>query len=179
MAVQLTSADLQQYIDRNGIAARLIVGIGHTPTVPAAAAALGVRPEQIIKTLLFLVERPGPGGSPPQEVAPLPPEPVVVISNGESRVEKKVLAQHFGVGSKRVRLAPPEVVLEVLGYPAGGVPPFGHRTPVRVIVDAAVTLLEKGAAAVIYGGGGDDSTMMELTVAELLRLHKPEVVAVS
>lgn len=174
MAIQLTSADLQEIIEREGIQARLIRGIGHTPTVPAAAAALGVQPEQIIKTLLFLVERPGTPQGPV-----LPPEPVVVISNGESRVETKRLAQYFGVGNKRVRLAPPEVVLETLGYPAGGVPPFGHRTPLRVILDASVAELEQAHAGMIYGGGGDDYTMMELTVAELMRVHQPAVVPVS
>ncbi len=46
--------DLQAYIDEQDITAELIGGLGDTPTVPAAAAALGVESEQIIKTLLFL-----------------------------------------------------------------------------------------------------------------------------
>ena len=77
-----TPADLADFIATESIAARLISDIGATPTVPAAAAALGVRSEQIVKTLLFLVETPdAPDGV-----------PVVVISNGESRVEKRTSA---------------------------------------------------------------------------------------
>lgn len=162
-----TPADLARYIAEQKIRARLISDIGETPTVPAAAAALGVRAEQIVKTLLFLVETPdAPGGV-----------PVVVISNGESRVEKRPLAERFGVGRKRVKLAPAEVVLELLGYPAGGVPPFGHATRLPVLLDEAIRAF--GEEALVYGGGGNDSTMLELTVGELLRVTQPEVLALS
>lgn len=156
--------DLQAYIDERGIAAELIDGLGDTPTVPAAAAALGVEAEQIIKTLLFLVDQ--------QDAAR---KPVVVISYGEKRVDKGLLAQHWGVSKKRVTLAPADVVLDLLGYAAGGVPPFGHRTSLPVIIDAGIPNLRQRYAGVIYGGGGDDRTMMKLTVDELLRVTGGEV----
>ncbi|MCB9147450.1 MAG: hypothetical protein H6641_01715 [Caldilineaceae bacterium] len=176
MRIYLTPADLQRYIDEHQIEATLIDEIGHTPTVPAAAAALGVEPAQIIKTLLFLIRQPGQPDAPPQ--------PVVVISNGERRVEKKALATQFDVGKNQIKLASAEQVLELLGYPAGGVPPFGHRTPLPVLVDETVAALQShndGAivGGVIYGGGGDDRTMMRLTVAELLRVVQPQVLALS
>lgn len=167
----LTPDDLQQFLHAEGIEARLIGNIGDTPTVPAAAAALGVAPEQIIKTLLFLVDVPGAEGDAPR--------PVVVISNGESRVDKRPLADHFGVGKKRIKLAPAEVVLELLGYPAGGVPPFGHRTRLPVILDAAVPATAAQHDGRIFGGGGDDRTMMELTAEELCRVTQPTLLAVS
>ena len=151
--------DLQAYINELDITAELIGGLGDTPTVPAAAAALGVESEQIIKTLLFLVDQPG-------EVH----RPVVVISYGEKRVDKGLLAEHWGVGKKRVSLAPADVVLDLLGYAAGGVPPFGHRTALPVIIDAGILNLRQRYDGVIYGGGGDDRTMMKLTVDELLRV---------
>ena len=164
-----TPADLEQFLRKEAIAAELIRDIGHTPTVPAAAAVLGVEPDQIIKTLLFLIERP-------DAVAP---EPVVVISNGERRVDKRRLAEHFGVGKKRVNLAGAETVLETLGYPAGGVPPFGHATAEPALVDAGIAGLDARYDGVIFGGGGDDRTMMRLTVAELLRVTGAELVEVS
>ena len=55
MSVQLNLDDLQAYIDRHAIPARLIRDIGHTPTVPDAARVLGVEPDQIIKTLVFVL----------------------------------------------------------------------------------------------------------------------------
>ena len=168
----LTPTDLGHHIDTQAIDARLVTDLGDTPTVPAAAAALGVETDQIIKTLLFLVEKRDPAGN--KTTAP-----VVVISNGESRVDKRPLADHFGVGKKRIKLAPADVVLDLLGYPAGGVPPFGHRTELPVILDETILALEERYAGVIFAGGGDDRTMLELTVAELIRVTQPTVLHVS
>ena len=168
----LTPDDLQRYITEHAICAELIRDLGETPTVPAAAAALGVGTDQIIKTLLFLVER-GDGA----------PQPVVVISHGTRRVDKGQLALWCGVGKKRVTLAPAQAVLDLLGYPAGGVPPFGHcgasGRAAATVLDASVMRLEEHSGGVIFGGGGDDRTMLRLTVEELRRVVQPEVVAVS
>lgn len=167
----LTTQDVQDFIDGQELSARLIRDIGHTPTVPDAAEALGVHPDQIIKTLLFLVRTDtSPAGE---------PEAVVVISNGTNRVDKKALAAYYGVGKKRVRLAPPDVVVDLLGYPAGGVPPFGHRTTVPVLMDSSIVELQDRFDDRIYAGGGDDVTMMELTVTELERVLSPAVVNLS
>ena len=169
----LTPDDLQRYIADHAIRAELIREVGDTPTVPAAAAALGVGTDLIIKTLLFLVERE----------AGAPPQPVVVISHGTRRVDKGRLAEWCGVGKKRVTLAPAETVLDLLGYPAGGVPPFGHRgasgVKLPTVLDASVVGLEARDGGVIFGGGGDDRTMLRLTVDELRRVVQPEIVAVS
>ena len=163
-----TPDDLLRFIDQNGIDARLLRDIGATPTVPAAAAALNVEPDRILKTLLFLAQKPGERDA--------LPTPFVVISHGERRVEKRPLADHHGVGIKRIRLASPDVVLQLLGYPAGGVPPFGHRTAASVLLDSSITALAPGY---VYAGGGDDKTMLQLTVEELLRVAQPQLISLS
>lgn len=161
-----TPADLQAYLTESQVAAELLHEVGDTPTVPAAAAVLGVDPDQIIKTLLFLVEQPTVS-------------PVVVISHGEHRVDKKLVAKHFGVGTKRVKLAPAEVVLDLIGYPAGGVPPLGHKTSIPVILDASVVATADRFGGILFGGGGDDRTMLRIALAELLRIVDPTVVPAS
>lgn len=164
MSLPMGPQELHAYIVAQGIAAELIGGLGDTPTVPAAAAALGVTPDQIIKTLLFLIDRPDAG-----------PQPLVVISYGERRVDKGLLAARWEVAKKRVNLAPAAVVLDLLGFAAGGVPPFGHRTALPVVIDAGILTARALHGGVIYGGGGDDRTMMKLTVNELLRVTGGEV----
>ncbi len=169
MCATRTPQDLRQFVADQTIDATFIDGIGDTPTVPAAAVALGVAPEQIIKTLLFLIQIRDTDE----------PQPVVVISNGVSRVDKRVLAQRFGVGRKRVKLATSEEVVARLGYPAGGVPPFGHRTEIPVILDTAVVNAADEHGGKLYGGGGDDKTMLRVSLAELLRVVTPTLLAVS
>lgn len=168
MSHQFTPTDLQHFITRHGIVARLHHDLGDTPTVPAAAAVLGVQPEQIIKTLLFTIDRTGQ-----------PSQAIVVISHGEKRVDRGKLAERYGVAKGRISMAAAEVVLELIGYPAGGVPPFGHRTQLPILVDQAVLGVEERWGGPIFGGGGDHRTMMELSVDELLRVTQPEILAVS
>jgi prolyl-tRNA editing enzyme YbaK/EbsC (Cys-tRNA(Pro) deacylase) len=164
-----TPIDLQHYLQTHGIAAELLPDIGHTPTVPAAAAALGADPDQIIKTLLFLIDKRAEAAT----------APVVVISHGERRIRAPLLADYFGVAKGRVKLAAPETVLEILGYPAGGVPPFGHRTALPVLLDASVITTASRFGGVLFGGGGDDRTMLRIHLDELVRVIQPVVVAVS
>jgi prolyl-tRNA editing enzyme YbaK/EbsC (Cys-tRNA(Pro) deacylase) len=166
-----TPHDLQRFIATHGITAQLLREVGDTPTVPAAAAVLGVETDQIIKTLLFVVEWP--------ETPSTKPTAVVVISHGERRVDRKQLAAHLGVSHHRIRFASAGVVLELLGYPAGGVPPLGHKTALPVILDAAVVHAAAQVNDIFFGGGGDDRTMLRISLTELIRVVQPEVVAVS
>ena len=140
---------LQRFIQEHHIDATLLPDVGDTPTVVDAARALGVSPEQVIKTLVFLVDG----------------KPVVYITNGPEKVDKRVLARHFGVGRKKVKLADGDTVRQLTGYPPGGVPPFGHATRLPVFIDARVLEL-----SVVYGGGGDDRTMLRVSPTEIVRV---------
>ncbi len=169
MTAARTPFDLQQFLLEQEIRAELLHNIGDTPTVPAAADALGVKADQIIKTLLFLVDQPTQSE----------PTAVVVISHGERRVDKKLLARYFGVGSKKAKLASAEVVLALLGYPAGGVPPIGHKTRLPILIDASVVAAAARFGGTVYGGGGDDRTMLRIALAELLAHLQPIEVVLS
>jgi prolyl-tRNA editing enzyme YbaK/EbsC (Cys-tRNA(Pro) deacylase) len=149
----LTPEDLAGFIAREGIAAELVPMNVETPTVPAAAAALGVTSAQIIKSLLFLVRE----------------EPVLVIARGDATVGRRALADRFGVGKKQIKLADAETVRTILGYPVGGVPPFGHTTAVPVLLDRSVQAWD-----VVYGGGGDDHMLLRIAPEELARATKAE-----
>lgn len=143
-----TPADLAAFIAAEGIMATLLPVTTDTPTVPEAAAALGVSEGQIIKTLLFVVRD----------------EPVVAIASGDTLVDRRPIAARFGVGRKQVKLADPETVLAVAGYAVGGVPPFGHAVRCPVLLDERM-----GRWEVVYGGGGDDRTLLSIAPAELRR----------
>jgi len=134
----------------DGEVIRLPVG---TPTVERAAGALGVTADRIIKSLLFRA-RDG--------------ECVLVIAAGAARVDSKKLAAV--TGKDRWRLAPPEVVQAVTGYPAGGTPPIGHATRLRVLLDAKAAALD-----VVYGGGGALDCMLRVRIADIRRLTDAEI----
>ena len=129
-----------------------------TPTVLAAAEALGVQPGQIIKTLVFLIKE----------------DPTIVIASGDTTVDRRPLADRFATGKKQVKLADAETALRVTGYAVGGVPPFGHVSQVPVLLDERIRGWD-----VVYGGGGDDRTLLRVTPAELARVTQAEWIALA
>lgn len=154
----LTSADLQRFIDENQIEATILPMAEHTPTVPDAARALGVEPEQIIKSLVFIIND----------------APILIINNGTARVDRRKIGKRLGVNRKKVKFAVPEQALEITGYIVGSMPPFGHLQTLPTFIDPAITQLDT-----IFGGGGDIDAMMRLTPTELLRITSGEILSVS
>jgi len=152
-----TPDDLQVYLTQNNIPAEIVHLPVHTPTVPAAAEAIGVVVNQIVKTVLFLIED----------------EPYVVIANGIRRVDTRKLALRFGVSRKKVKLADGEAVLRITGYAPGTVPPVGHRQEVPTLMDPAVCLY-----AIVYAGGGGISQLLRIRSEDLLTFTEAELLDV-
>ena len=154
----MNSTDITTFISTHGVAAEIIRLPDHTPTVETAAQALGVSVEQIGKSILFLAD-----GS-----------PVLVIANGVSRIDYKRLADYFGLSRKRIKMANADEVLEIAGYAVGAMPPFGHKTPLRTLIDSRVF-----DQPVIFAGGGDLNALLHITPTEILRVTAGEQVEVT
>lgn len=153
----MNSVDLQRFIDAHGIEAAILPLTRPTPTVAEAAVALGVKTIQVIKSLVFRIKD----------------DPLLVIAGGESRVDRRKLADYLNVGRGRVRFASPDQALEMTGYVVGSMPPFGHRLKLRTILDHGVTRQDT-----VYGGGGDINAMMRIKTSELLRVTAAETAAI-
>ena len=157
-----TSKDLASWLAARDGAATLVRCEGAlTPDVASSAEALGVDVESIVKSLVFAVD----GAF------------VVVVTNGETKVDVKKLASRMGVANRRVRLATREETIDACGFVPGTVPPFGHKEKLRTFVDASVPT-EVGAGAVFGGGGDADAEVRVESVDELLRLTDGELLDV-
>lgn len=154
----MNSGDLQRFIDAHDIQAVILPMDQHTPTVPDAARVLGVDSGQIIKSLVFMIKD----------------EPVLVINNGQARVDRRKLAAYLTIGRGQVKFAASDQALAITGYIVGSMPPFGHRRKLRTVVDTAVSGL-----GTVFGGGGDIDAMLRLTAAELLRVTAAENALIS
>jgi Cys-tRNA(Pro) deacylase len=144
---------LVAYLRRHEIEAEVIAPGVPMPTVALAAAAIGAEPDQILKSLLF-VDRGGAA--------------VLVVASGTNRVSRDRLAAITGLD--RPRLADPETVARVTGYPAGGVAPVGHSASLRVILDRRAADLD-----VAFGGGGAEELLLRIKPADIVRLTGAEV----
>ena len=132
-----------------GLEDRIRVSAADTATVATAAAAFGIAPEQIAKTLSFLVNG----------------EAVLVLAEGTARVDNRKFKDAFGV---KARMIPPEEVEALVGHAPGGVCPFGIREGVRVYMDESLRKFDR-----VYPAAGDAHTAVDLTVEELERCARP------
>jgi len=149
--------DLAAYLREQGVKAEFAAPGVEMPTVDAAAAALGVAPHRIFKSILFQAR----DGS-----------CVLAVACGDTRVDPKRLEAITGLA--RLRLASPGVALAVTGYPAGGTPPVGHRERVPVVVDTRVVDREWG-----WAGGGRKELMVRIAAADIVRLTAARVADVA
>ncbi len=150
----LTPSDLEHFLRERGLRAELLALSMKAPTVEAAADAVGTSSQKIVKSLLFMVDD----------------RPVLAITSGANRIDRKRIAKNFGVGRKRVRLADENQVQTATGYPVGAVPPFGHPEPLLTLIDSGVLKHD-----VVYAGGGANDHLMRVETAEILRVTQGEV----
>ena len=121
-----------------------------------AAAALGIDPDRIFKTLVASVDGRLVVG--------------VVPVSGE--LDLKALAA--AAGGRRAELATPEAAERATGSVIGGISPLGHRRPMPVYLDA-------GAAGhpTIFVSGGRRGLQVELAPADLVRLAAATVAPIA
>jgi Cys-tRNA(Pro) deacylase len=148
---------LEQLIAAGEIDAELVEPGVPTPTVPDAAAALGVEERQIVKSLLFAAKSG---------------EVVLAILSGASKVSRPLLQEITGL--RGLKLADPVVVLEQTGYPAGGTPPVGHTSRLDVVIDSGVMELP-----VVYGGGGRIDALLKIRPDEIARVTRARVAPIA
>jgi Cys-tRNA(Pro)/Cys-tRNA(Cys) deacylase len=147
-AISKSEIRLRDSLKHHGIHATLIEPSIPTPTVLDAAKALGVEASDIIKSVAF-ESKDG--------------TVVLVVAPGDRRIDTIKVAQLANL--EKLKMASSARVLEVTGYPAGGVPPVGHPEGLRVIVDAS--LLKREA---LIGGGGSERLLLRIAPAEVIRV---------
>ncbi len=132
--------------EAGGLAIDVVEHPDGTRTAAEAAAAVGCEVGRIVKSLVFTVDG----------------APVVALVAGDARLDEARLAEAAG---GRVGRADADVVRAATGYPIGGVPPFGHPTPLRTFVDEALL-----AHDTVWAAAGTPRHVFEVAPGELLRL---------
>lgn len=117
-----------------------------TATVATAAAALGVVPGRIAKTLAV---RAGE-------------QTFLLVARGDARLDNRKCKDSLGA---RPRMLGPDETLALTGHPVGGVCPFGLATPLPVWLDVSLKAFD-----VVYPAGGSLTTSVEVPTERLFDL---------
>ena len=126
---------------------REFVHPGVVTSLEQAAEERGQRPNQVVRSLLFRI---GKG------------DYVMLLVAGPEQVSWPALRSYLG--QSRLTMAKREEVLQVTGYPIGGVGPFGLPQPLRMLVDGSVLAEEE-----VSIGSGVRGTTVILKTADLMR----------
>jgi Ala-tRNA(Pro) deacylase len=149
----MTTAELTRELTTRHVSYELIAH-RHTERATDEAAAIGVRPDEVAKTIVLTSD----AGF------------VRAVLPASERLDLHKVREHLG-GGKEIRFATEE---ELVGaYPAfelGAVPPFGGPPGDRVLVDRRIAEHE---LIVLEAGTHEESVRM--TTADLLALTKADV----
>lgn len=123
-----------------------------TRTAADAALAIGVDLGQIVKSLVFSVDG----------------EVVVALVSGDNLLDEDKLAK--AAGGTRAHREDADTVREATGFPVGGIPPFGHREPLRIFVDEDLLQYDE-----VWAAAGTPHVNFALTPNELVRATRAAI----
>jgi Cys-tRNA(Pro) deacylase len=150
----MTNPPVSDALTTLSIPHRVFTHPGPVSSLEQAAEERGQRPNQVVRSLLFRI---GKG------------EYVMLLVAGPEQISWPALRQHLG--QSRLTTAKKEEVLQVTGYPIGGVGPFGLPQSIRMLVDESVLAEEE-----LSIGSGVRGTTVILNSADLMRgLENAEV----
>ena len=148
---------VQEALNALGMSLEVVELPASTRTAPEAAQAVGCQVGQIVKSLVFKAKR--------SERA------ILVIASGANRVDEGKLAALIG---EAVVKAGAEFVRDATGFVIGGVPPVGHKQPLRTFIDRDLQQYDE-----IWAAAGTPHAVFRLTPAELQRMTGAPVVAIA
>ena len=134
---------VRAYLTPYGVTQRIRELEVSSATVELAAAALGVAPARIAKTLSFKVGE----------------RPILVVAAGDARIDNSKYKHFFGVKAKMLT---PEEAVEHIGHAVGGVCPFALPEDVSVYLDESLRRFET-----VFPAVGSAASAIELTCPEL------------
>lgn len=112
-------------------------------TVELAAKAVGCNPEQIAKTLSFLVNE----------------TPILIVATGDARIDNPKYKAEF---QTKAKMLSPDQVEKLIGHKIGGVCPFGIKSDVQVYLDVSLKRF-----STVFAACGSSNTVIELSIPEL------------
>ncbi len=119
-----------------------------TATVELAAAALGVEPARIAKTMAFRLKE----------------KDILLLAKGDVKVDNQKFKGYFKEKAKFIR---PEDLDAATGHPVGGVCPFGLIKPLDIYLDVSLKVFDY-----VFPAGGGANTAVKIDVDYLAEVTK-------
>jgi len=142
---------LTEFILQNHICAEHLIFQTSCHSVEAAAASANANPEDFVKNVCIINETND--------------SLIVCIIPGPKRLDLKKLA--VKIGTKKLRFATAEEILQNTGYPIGGTPSFGYSA--KFFMDNIVL-----TKTIVYSGGGSQNALTKIAPLEMIKFNGAE-----
>lgn len=136
---------VQEFLSEHGRRGDIRRTDGSSATVAEAAAAFGVEPARIAKTLSFRGDSP--------ETC------ILVVMAGDARTDNAAFKARFG---RKATMLKADEVEALTGHPVGGVCPFANPDSATVFLDTSLKRFDT-----VFPAAGSADSAIELTPAEL------------
>ncbi len=134
-----------------GLTVEIVEFAQTTRTAQEAATAVGCQVAQIVKSLCFVVNG----------------RALICLVSGANQLDERKLADLEGVSRKQVGRPNADAVKEVTGFSIGGVPPFGHKSPLPVYIDETLMQFD-----VVWAAAGTPFAVFAIPPATLARASR-------
>ena len=140
-----------------GLAIDIKVMTASTRTAEEAAAACDCRVGQIVKSLVFKGATSGRG--------------YLLLVSGSNRVDEAKVASTLG---ETIIRPDARFVRDLTGFAIGGIPPFGHATPIATSIDRDLLDYDR-----VYAAAGTPSTIFSVDPKALAAATGAAVISVA
>ncbi len=126
-------------------------------TAEEAAAACGAPVGAIVKSLVFT----GAGSG----------TPLLLLVSGANRVDEAKVAADIG---ERIARPDGKTVRALTGFAIGGIPPFGHQTPLKTFIDRDLLDFE-----IVFAAAGTPSSLFAVSAQALAAATAAQPIAMT
>lgn len=156
MDLEASAARVQEEARRLALDVTVREMPGSTRTAEEAASACGVTVGQIVKSLVFVGAQTA--------------KPYLLLVSGPNRVNESGIAAHLGEAVKRPDA---RAVRDLTGFAIGGIPPFGHDTPLDTWMDRDLLQYD-----VVWAAAGTPKAVFSVDPGKLRDAVKATIISV-
>lgn len=148
MEEKMSIESVKKQFREEGLPLEVIEMDTSTATVELAAAALGVEPARIAKTMAFSLKE----------------KDILILAKGDVKVDNRKFKDFFNEKAKFISI---EDLEDATGHPVGGVCPFGLIKPLDIYLDNSLKVFDY-----VYPAGGGANTAVKIDVDYLAEVTK-------
>ena len=152
-----SAQNVQDVLSKKGLAFEVIELSSSTRTANDAAATIGCKVDQIVKSLLFFTEKSK--------------QPILILASGINRVNEKAIAKIIG---EKIIKADADFTREITGFAIGGIPPIGHKQKINhIFIDEDLLKFEK-----LWAAAGTPNAVFSLYSQDISNLTDGKTVSI-